>query len=165
MLKFYALTKWLIADILSFRKNCIEKSAAFLFQSPAPKTKPNEGKLMDSQFTGPEIISHCRFLPNNKSITIMIYPCNFFINIYACCLLLYQRPAPANYDESQTVIGAGILPPRLAAVPHPNYVARCRSPPTWAGSSSRAGREASDIKTVECLPSLIELWIVIYRKD
>ena len=79
-------------SILSSLKNCIEKSAVFLFQSPTPKTKPNEGKLMAWQFTGPEIISHCRFLPNNKSITIMIYPCNFFINIYAAAATMLSPP-------------------------------------------------------------------------
>ena len=37
---------------------------------------------MVKQFSGEEVIFLCQYLPNNKSITIMIHHCNFFINKY-----------------------------------------------------------------------------------
>ena len=51
----------------------------------------NERKLMVKQFAGEEVIFLCQYLPNNKSITIMILHCNFFINKYmlaALCLVM-----------------------------------------------------------------------------
>ena len=37
---------------------------------------------MAKQFSVQEVIFLCQYMPNNKSITIMIHWCNFFINKY-----------------------------------------------------------------------------------
>ena len=62
--------------------NRSEKFWSFLFQSNWLKTSRNERKLMVKQFSAEEVIFLCQYLPNNKSITIMIHHCNFFINKY-----------------------------------------------------------------------------------
>ena len=75
----------------------IEKSTAFLFQSNEVRTVLNARKLMASQFAAEEVIFLCQYMPNNKSITIMIHYRNFFINKYrvvaARRLSLAQRRA------------------------------------------------------------------------
>ena len=67
---------------LSQMNNGSEKFWSFLFQSRRLKTLRNERKLMVKQFAGEEVIFLCQYLPNNKSITIMILHSNFFINKY-----------------------------------------------------------------------------------
>ena len=58
------------------------KSTAFLFQSNEARTVLNARKLMASQFAPEEVIFLCQYMPNNKSITVMIDYRNFFINKY-----------------------------------------------------------------------------------
>ena len=78
--------------------NRSEKCWSFLFQSNWLKTSRNERKLMVKQFSAEEVIFLCQYLPNNKSITIMIHHCNFFINKYG-------RLLPSNVSWRRSPIG------------------------------------------------------------
>ena len=85
-----------------------EKFWSFLFQSNWLKTSRNERKLMVKQFSAEEVIFLCQYLPNNKSITIMIHHCNFFINKYGSLL-------PSNVSWRGSPIGRCGLPWLAAA--------------------------------------------------
>lgn len=80
---FYSI--WNLCHEITKMNNWSEKSRSFLFQSAILKTMRNERKLMVKQFAAEEVIFLCQYLPNNKSITIMIHHCNFFINKYGSC--------------------------------------------------------------------------------
>ena len=93
---FYSI--WNLCHEITKMNNWSEKSRSFLFQSAILKTMRNERKLMVKQFAAEEVIFLCQYLPNNKSITIMIHHCNFFINKYGPLL-------PSNVSWRRTPIG------------------------------------------------------------
>ena len=128
--------------------NRSEKFWSFLFQSNWLKTSRNERKLMVKQFSAEEVIFLCQYLPNNKSITIMIHHCNFFINKYG-------RLLPSNVSWRRSPIGrcgrlrlaAGRrLAPMRSSRRGPAQVWREESWDSWRV----AGGETPDMISVSC---------------